>query len=565
VAVSEAPLDVNAPNYRQQFEGRLALEGSGRYMGVETFPMIVEALGTIIKDDEYSVKQTYLHTLSAYVEAANLQSLAPTSEGKTYVIVNTTSVFPKSDVWPLGGLSPTALVHQRGTLVDRDSREPIEEKINELQDSRNEAKFIEDKAERQTALRKIDREIREVLQNSENEINLENIIITFLDKPHYQTMEALKPLLSHDSFETTYKFTNRSQKLGLAAETTRLKGWPVALVASTKTAANDDTWAEIVSRFDTIQPNMTPQKYRAAVELTAQRKGIPQVAQNAILGLDKLEEARDITEKIIEELKQIKAINKTERAPVPNLFWVPFYEQLGRDLPAEVGRHMRDSNRFFTILQMHAAANVFNRPRLIIDGKPSIIVTRRDYHAAKELYFSGDRGESLMSGIPERVLNWFDVVFMPCWARVQQDWIDRCEEAGQTALDEGNRNVDFGGPPVWVTTAMLTDQTKNAWTQTLTTDHIRKNYLAELEKAGYVDVQDHPTDKRAKHYRPLVENNTRKKRYLDDSAIFCLDSLREALEQLKNIVESEGGILIEKYDGAPMTVEELYRRYYTDG
>jgi len=48
---------------------------------------------------------------------------------------------PRKDVWRLGGLSPTALAHDYGVLVDEDGN-PLEPKIRELRDLMDSVKDI---------------------------------------------------------------------------------------------------------------------------------------------------------------------------------------------------------------------------------------------------------------------------------------------------------------------------------------------------------------------------------------------------------------------------------------
>jgi hypothetical protein len=109
----------------------------------------------------------------------------------------------------------------------------------------------------------------------------------------------------------------------------------------------------------------------------------------------------------------------------------------------------------------------------------------------------------------------------------------------------------------------LTEQTKNAWIQPLTTDAIRTRYLGALIQAGYVDSQDHPIDKRAKHFRPLIDKNTRQNTILHDTEMFSLDSLREALESLRIIQDRKHDISIQDFNGQPLTIEQLHEKYYS--
>ena len=61
----------------------------------------------------------FLTGFSAFSEEPlNLFLRGPSSIGKTYVAMQTLKFFPQRSVMLLGGLSPTALVHDYGDLID---------------------------------------------------------------------------------------------------------------------------------------------------------------------------------------------------------------------------------------------------------------------------------------------------------------------------------------------------------------------------------------------------------------------------------------------------------------
>ena len=66
--------------------------------------------------------------LSTYTfDPINLGIIAPTSEGKTYVVTSALKVFPQEDVWYIGNMSTKVLVRQKGILVGPDGK-PIQRK-----------------------------------------------------------------------------------------------------------------------------------------------------------------------------------------------------------------------------------------------------------------------------------------------------------------------------------------------------------------------------------------------------------------------------------------------------
>jgi len=332
-------------------------------LGKDVFTRLVKIFGKTIKRDEKTKQHILVHGFSAYTpEPSNLELSAPTSEGKTYPVVEILKHFPKKDVWFLGGLSPTALAHDYGILVD-EYGVSIEDELNRLYELYNAAKKKEEKW-------KIKQKINELLKNAIRLINLENKILVFLESPHPDTWARLRPILSHDVWEIEYKFTDRERKSGpLKTIRVKIRGWPVAISCTTGSDKKSRIWEEKQTRFTTISPEMSREKYKEAIEFTFMKRGLPQAVFDVKIGVKEFEWAEKAIRTVRKRLLEIK--EKARRkfgTPDPNVFWIPFYEDIGKEFPSTVGRHMRDSQRFITTLQMSAAINVFSRPILEIDG-----------------------------------------------------------------------------------------------------------------------------------------------------------------------------------------------------
>jgi len=118
---------VTEPFVTQSDEAISRIEKYGRPIS-----QIEKYLDSIIKDDPLIVRQLLRAMLSAYTnEPINIGVLAPTSEGKTYATVEVSNVFPECDVISIGRMSPTALIHSHGILVDSEGL-PIQEKIDHI-------------------------------------------------------------------------------------------------------------------------------------------------------------------------------------------------------------------------------------------------------------------------------------------------------------------------------------------------------------------------------------------------------------------------------------------------
>lgn len=106
------------------------------------------------------------------------------------------------------------------------------------------------------------------------------------------TWAKLRPILSHDVEETAYKFTDRqSRGAPLRQVTVILRGWPVAVYFRAAGGASP-FWDQMATRFTTINPEMTPEKYREAIRLIAMKKGLPHSVYTAKLGLEEREHAK---------------------------------------------------------------------------------------------------------------------------------------------------------------------------------------------------------------------------------------------------------------------------------
>lgn len=90
----------------------------------ELYHKFMEHSTKTVKRDVVTKNMVFLTGLSAFTsQPINLFLRGESSIGKTYNVIEVLKYFPKEDVWLLGGLSPTALVHDKGKLVDENGEE----------------------------------------------------------------------------------------------------------------------------------------------------------------------------------------------------------------------------------------------------------------------------------------------------------------------------------------------------------------------------------------------------------------------------------------------------------
>jgi hypothetical protein len=335
-----------------------------------------------------------------------------------------------------------------------------------------------------------------------------------------------------------------------------LRGWPVAIFIRVYGEREAEDWFQTISRFTTVSPRMTVEKYREAIRLKSLAMGTPGHLLVERLGLDREKWAQTALKIVSKRLTEIKTKvrEKAGRAKA-SMFWIPFYRKIGEEFPAEIGRRMRDAERFLVLMQAHAALNVFNRPRLVYkDGTEYIVVVREDYEEAVSLYFSEEDKLTILTGLPKHVLEFFRKVVKPLWSN---------SKTGLTVRE-------------------LVDGTVKLLGKTLSDNTIRRHYIRQLENAGFVSFEENPEDRREKIVRVLKEDFekiTGNSVLLTEALNFTFEELKEAWNELIQIrahKSGENNTLFSSNEkigevpklvdpsGRELTLEELYKTYYFD-
>ncbi len=519
--------------------------------GKDVYSELIPTFEKTIKKDKRSVEFIFTHLLSAYSpDPSNLGIGAPTSEGKTYPTVEVANHFPKEDVWFLGGLSPTALIHSHSELVGKDDK-PIEAALKVLTNQINLLKKAGEKGEADLAAAKDD--LAELVKNSKYLVDMENKILIFLEAPQLETWEKIRPILSHDVYEISYKFTDKTSGGRLKTSHVIIRGWPAAVYLKAGKGREDVIWPQIQSRFTTISPRMSAEKYRAAVEFSAMRKGLPSVVFDHKIGAKEFERAERIIRTIRHKLLDIKYNARRESNSLdPNTFWIPFYKEIGKEFPASVGRHMRDSKRFITTMQMSAATNVFARPILKMGDTENIVVVKEDYERAIRLYFE-EGGEEIFTGIPAHVIDFFKRVILPLWRRgePEHEQIDG-KKAEDTTPREG------------ITVAKMVDKCKGVYHKGVSSNTIRQHYLPYLENYGQITSDPDPNNKSQKLWSVLQEKMRPKDTHIHtlfkSGGGFTPEMLKRELNDL-NATPPHEPIIHNNY-GKTINADQLWGDYY---
>jgi hypothetical protein len=187
------------------------------------------------KKEDRVVNQLLFTMLSAYSNnPINLLINAPSGVGKNYVINKVSSLFPKSDILALAGMTEKALFHRSGILVIKNvngeyqSIEPVLEDIqHQIREKQSELSKISDDGSKRQEIRNsikiIEDKKRELLKDSMKLIDLSNKIIIFLDTPPERLLSGLLPLLSHDEYEIEYEYVDTNNGIKTKSNILRSK------------------------------------------------------------------------------------------------------------------------------------------------------------------------------------------------------------------------------------------------------------------------------------------------------------------------------------------------------
>jgi len=179
--------------------------------------------------EDYPTRRILLRTYcSAFTDDPINQALfGRDSIGKTFNAVTAANIIRSDNIWFLGGLSPTAFVHDHGDY------------------DRTKGAYI---------------------------VDLTGVTMLFLDAPHPDTLAKLRPILSHDKPEIMFKTTQKTKGGMLKTLRCIVRGWPAVVECAAQTGHGS---GEFSSRFLTTTPEISKTKTRKGVRKILERAADP--------------------------------------------------------------------------------------------------------------------------------------------------------------------------------------------------------------------------------------------------------------------------------------------------
>jgi hypothetical protein len=237
----------------------------------------ISVINKTVKCDDSLVRAVFYAGCSTWTsDPLNLGLLAPTSEGKTYTVLQVLQYFPRKDVKYIGSMSPKVIIRQDSILVDIDTLKSVQRDINVLR-----KKIKDEKKEDQKE--KLEQQLQDLIANACPLIDLREKIYVFLEPPDPDLWKIIKPIMSHDNFVIEHPYVDSNTFQGIHVKSVITLGFPTFIFCTAKDESKWEQWDEVVSRSLIMSPNMSPRKYRESTVLSAQQIGLPTAMQEAMI------------------------------------------------------------------------------------------------------------------------------------------------------------------------------------------------------------------------------------------------------------------------------------------
>jgi len=338
-------------NILKLLEDKISLSISDEQKREMEINELVDILGKTIKQDNTNKLISFLGMLSTYTESNqfNVSFRAPSSTGKSYIPLELSYLFPSEDVMKIAYSSPTAFFHDKGTWNAEDGTITI---------------------------------------------NLHQKILIFMDQPHDQLLQRLRPLLSHDQKELTCKITDRSEKYGQKTKNIKLVGYPSVFFCTGSLNIDEQE----TTRNVLLSPETTEEKIREAIQLKLMKEA----------NKTKYDEWVNSDERRKFLIQRIRAIKEEgiKQIIIPNE--IDIFNRYRETQTKLKPRASRDIERLCSIIKSLALLNCWTRER---NEEMNLLASQKDVDNAFSIWSEIALSQEL--GIPPFVYKVFEEVVKP--------------------------------------------------------------------------------------------------------------------------------------------------------
>jgi hypothetical protein len=410
-----------------------------------------DVLALTVKQDKVNKAINFVGMLlsQTHEDMYNIGQEASAASGKTYIGQEVAGYYPPSDVRTYAGASPTSFFHSMGESIPLIELEKTED-LTRVFDADELAREKEvDLAYREES-EKLKSEGKKPTRDPRRRviyINLEHKILVFLDQPHWQLMEKLRPLLSHDQRILRFDITDKTGKGGLRTKTVVIKGFCVVIFATAKSTREEQEQ----SRMWLLSPETGQSKLKESLKLLGFRIGDRAAFREWI--------ANDPGRRWLRA--RVSAIRETGIRDVIIPDQAKILEDYLSQRPYLAPRASRDWPRLLYLIKGCALYNCFQRKR----SGDSIESDEEDTQAAFKLYNPVAKSNEL--GISPETYAIYEQVIQPLTSNG--------DKADRKMIQEKYWQVNH---------------------RLLSPERLRKETLPALESAGLIGQEPDPADKR---------------------------------------------------------------------
>lgn len=548
----------------------------------EDIKFVLDTMGKEAPHDLVSLKQLFYGMASAFTKTPIHHSVTSrkTGAGKTHDLTLVADYFPRKHVIALAGMSDKALFHRRGVdvIVDEDTGktmavQPVIDDLKGKIDDLEEKNAKENKKE----IQKLKAEIQELNDKSQKLIELDNTIFLFLDTAQEGLFNTLMSLISQDTNDQLYEFTDKSGVGKLGSKVNRLRGTPTIF----NTQVIDDTrqlrYQEKNRRLIHVILDTSSKKIHTAMGLIGRRYGLidEQYDEQVVSSADK-EHAREIVSIMVKKLMEHSKLFGPKKSGVKISFFDSIVHGIHKGKESEEWA-MTVMDRTMRYLAIVTKVNMDSRPK-IIDTKTGKFYPISTFEDLKETFQLMRMASSM---VRPYIANWYNVVFLPSFKELP----DEPNKLTKEIMKDGEKDeiVILRENEVGLTTKELAKKTYEIMKISVNPEQVREQYLYPLREMGIISMTRSVINGRENLCSPvegsifsLFDDDS------DDDARLKIFDYR--LYPSKNLLEQEFRTMcglaasqgekndknnferyrIEDADGTEITVSELIDNYLSD-
>ena len=387
---------------------------------------LATVLDLTIKHDNENKLVTFLCMLSAFTEDSqlNVSFNAPSSTGKTYIPTQVAQYFPDADVRQFGGASPTAFFHDNASF-DKERNCYV--------------------------------------------VDLERKILVFLEQPNPKLQENLRPVMSHDKKEISYKITDKNQKGSNRAKNIVIRGFSATIFCSAAMRLDEQE----ATRAILLSPETSIEKVREGVHMATLRSA------NKAEFLAEIE-ANPERQQLKDRVLAIKQEHVDDIVvPDPTNIERRFLSTVQSAKP----RHQRDVSHLLSIIKCITLLNVWYRR----DDNGNIVATQSDIDQGFEVWQKINKSQEL--NLPPYTYEFYKKFILPIYLE---------KNAGR------NRDTTTIDNYLGVSRKDIIHLHYKLENRLVNEEILRRQILPMLEAAGLITQEKDPYDKRNKLIFPQL-------------------------------------------------------------